>query len=121
MTWRRGSLDIDEQLAARLKQVRDEQPRQDPDRFRRTREVVLQRARRTRIVRTTQATLIATAVVLGAFAVPNSFTSNEHVGPSTRRMATGEERVWTADPWVVASARRSVIQGDGWVPRGPSS
>lgn len=118
MTPQGREMDLDEQLRLTLKSVRAEQARPDPAGFMRLRELIIRKAQRRRWLRTTGATLIASAIGFGLFSVPTTFTSTETFTRPVDRVATSTDPSWSADPWVVASARRvGGLEGDGWIPR----
>lgn len=113
-------IDLDRDLALRLKQVRDEQPRPDPARVLKMRAAIFRKVQQRRILKTTGAVMIATACATACataiLALPMRFTSHQQSTPR-HAPAMASVDLGPADPWVVASSMRSGIEGDGWIPR----
>jgi hypothetical protein len=110
------AIDLDGDLALRLKQVRDEQPRPDPARVLKMRAAIFRKVQQRRILKTTGAVMIATACATAILALPMRFTSHQQSTPR-HAPAMASVDLGPADPWVVASSMRSGIEGDGWIPR----
>ena len=104
-------------LSMQLRQARDEQPQQDRAQLARAKQLVLRNVRRRRMSTGTGFVLATATVMLIGLAVPSALPYSDTPPAGPVPVASVDEQVDPADPWVIASAKRGNIEGDGWIPR----
>jgi hypothetical protein len=110
---------LDRMLASELRKLLEQQTAPQPSELARIKRIVESRVRRRKLSLGTGFVLATTTAMFIAIAIPGSLT-HKHPARTGPRWATAPERSVATDPWVIASAHRAGIEGDGWVPRGAS-